>query len=368
MAILHIFNPEHDIALAANLSNFTAPHAGRALRADVGYLPAIWAAPDDYVLVDNAEDAQTAFARLLHRSFKGFVEKRQLAHLPISRVEPWGWDLALRSFLLRYGVPSEVIPSEQQIAVIRDLSHRKTAVDLLRSLAMEGTVGESVVLETPEAVALQVQRWGRVVVKAPWSSSGRGIRFVDTILDDYQTRWLRNVLDRQGSVVVEPYYDKVKDFAMEFQSDGNGSVTCLGLSLFHTSNGAYTGNILASEEEKREMISRYVSTDLLDAVQERICQLLGPVFKDHYQGPFGVDMMLVNGQCSMFNGQCSMFNVQCSMVNGQCLLHPCVEINLRRTMGHVALALSPQTRSGQVMAVDYSDNHYKLHLKGLSFV
>ena len=27
MANLHIFNPEHDIALASNLANFTAPHA-----------------------------------------------------------------------------------------------------------------------------------------------------------------------------------------------------------------------------------------------------------------------------------------------------------------------------------------------------
>ena len=41
---LHIFNPEHDLALAANLSNFTAPHAGRQLRADLGFIPAIWAA------------------------------------------------------------------------------------------------------------------------------------------------------------------------------------------------------------------------------------------------------------------------------------------------------------------------------------
>ncbi|MBR4729772.1 MAG: hypothetical protein IK075_05875 [Prevotella sp.] len=347
MATLHIFNPEHDIALASNLSNFTAPHAGRVLRADVGYLPALWAGSDDYVLVDHADDAQTALVRLMHRPFLGFVEKRQLASLPISFVEPWGWDLALRSFLLRYGVPEGVLPSEQEIAVIRDLSHRKTAVGLLRSLAIEGTVGESVVLETPEAVALQVERWGRVVLKAPWSSSGRGIRFVDTVLDDYQMRWLRNVLVRQGAVVVEPHYDKMKDFAMEFQSDGSGSVICLGLSLFHTSNGAYTGNILASEEEKREMISRYVSTDLLDAVQSSICQLLSPVFKDRYQGPFGVDMMLVNGKLS----------------NGKYLLHPCVEINLRRTMGHVALALSQQCHSGQVMAVEYTDNHYKFRLK-----
>ena len=35
MTKLHLFNPEHDIALAANLAHFTAPLAGRQLRADL---------------------------------------------------------------------------------------------------------------------------------------------------------------------------------------------------------------------------------------------------------------------------------------------------------------------------------------------
>jgi hypothetical protein len=54
---------------------------------------------------------------------------------------------------------------------------------------------------------------------------------------------------------------------------------------------------------------------------------------------------------------------QCSMGNGQYLLNPCVEINLRRTMGHVALALSEQTRPDQMMRVEYSGNTYKLKIK-----
>ena len=33
-----LFNPEHEIALASNLMNFTAPKAGRMLRADLGFL------------------------------------------------------------------------------------------------------------------------------------------------------------------------------------------------------------------------------------------------------------------------------------------------------------------------------------------
>ncbi len=34
---LHVFNPEHDIALAYDNKYFTAPHAGRQLRNDLAY-------------------------------------------------------------------------------------------------------------------------------------------------------------------------------------------------------------------------------------------------------------------------------------------------------------------------------------------
>lgn len=353
---LHIFNPEHDLALAANLSNFTAPHAGRQLHTDLGYIPALWAADDDYVLVDNIEDAQTAFSRLMHRPFTHFVEKHQLAKLTFDAVEPWGWDLALRAFLLRYGVSETVCPTESDIAVIRALSHRKTAIDLLsglctghlESLAPQPDGAFPCLCDTLEGVERLLGRWQQAVLKAPWSSSGRGIRFVSETLDSYQRGWLQNILERQGSIVVEPYYNKVKDFAMEFHSDGQGCVSYRGLSLFHTSNGAYTGNILAPEDTKRELISRYVNLDLLDAVNADICRLLGAEFAGKYQGPFGIDMMIVTGR-----------NKDGSQDQRGFLLHPCVEINLRRTMGHVALSI---LREG-VMQIDYRDNHYKLKIQ-----
>lgn len=344
MATLHIFNPEHDIALAANLSNFTSPHAGRQLRHDLGWLPALWAS-EGYVLVEDVEAAQRDFARVMHRGFDGFVDKHQLGKLDITQVEPWGWDLALRSFLLRYGV--EAVPSEVEIGVIRDLSHRKHAVELLKSLDFEGTTGQSWLADGMTAVQQALEAHQQIVVKAPWSSSGRGVRFIDGAVPmSGQLRWIENVIDRQGSVVIETYCHKVKDFGMEFESDGKGHVRYLDLSLFHTQNGAYIGNVLATEEEKQIIISRYISDDLLVAVREKICSVLGECYHDKYAGPFGVDMMVVRGDDQQ-----------------HFLLNPCVEINLRRTMGHVALALSRQVPSDHVMRVDYSDNTYKLKIK-----
>jgi hypothetical protein len=184
-----------------------------------------------------------------------------------------------------------------------------------------------------------------MVLKAPWSSSGRGLRFVT--LDTFTPQvkgWLRHLLEAQGSVMAEPFYDKEKDFGMEFFVTETGEIRYDGLSLFHTANGAYTGNILATESLKREMISRYLSLNLLDTVKEKVKQELKTVFKDKYVGPFGIDMMIVKGE---------KFG-----------LHPCVEINLRRTMGHVALSLSPTDDDVvRVMRIEYNEGQYRMKIE-----
>ena len=349
---LHIFNPEHDIALASNLTNFTAPHAGRQLRADLGFLPALWADEGDYVLVEDADYAALAY----RRATKGrkcrveWVTKSQLSSLSLLSVSPWGWDSALRHQLLRYGVDASLLLSEQQVAEIRQLSHRQTAALLLPSLRIDGTVGEAVFCQSVAAVEQQLSLHPRLVLKAPWSSSGRGLRFINGQLSEYHLGWLRNLLTSQGGVMAEPYYDKVKDFGMEFITDADGTIRYEGLSLFHTVNGAYVGNILATESAKLEMISRYISVDLLNIIKQRIISSLR---LGTYQGPFGIDMMIVRN------------NPQLSTKSSQLLLHPCVEINLRRTMGHVALSLSPADDDIQkVMRIDYTDN-YKLKIRKL---
>ncbi len=347
---IHVFNPEHDIALASNLANFTAPHAGRQLRADLGFLPALWAKEGDVILVENVEYAQKAWERLRKRLVSRYgmgstkwnnsflwVEA-PVSWDGITCISPWGWDKAIKRELERKGSPLAIMPSDEQLGTIRRLSHRQTAAHLLSLLQMEGTMGEAVFCETLEAVEHQQRLYRRIVLKAPWSSSGRGIRFVEGDLNDHQRGWLLNLLKSQGGVMVEPYYEKVKDFGMEFESTDEG-IRYLGLSLFHTANGAYTGNILATEKVKLEKLSHYISVDLLDCVKESICHSLQ---LEDYRGPFGVDMMVTKEG-----------------------LHPCVEINLRRTMGHLALALSPTDDDiRNVMRIEYTSN-YKLKINKL---
>ena len=358
---LHIFNPEHDIALAANLENFTAPHAARQLRHDLGFLPAIWANDGDAVLVDDVETAKVSLQRFaisarrrlgitLNKEAKWQSSKKAVAGA--DAVNPWGWDTALRARLRRLGIADSIMPDNEQLHLIRNLSHRRTATQLMGMLRDDGL--NKVICEVPvecctmEEVECALARHESNVIKAPWSSSGRGLRFVGQTLhieaqtpgkakpqtDKSLQGWLRNVLKQQGSVMVEPYYNKVKDIGMEFMSYADGHVDYCGLSLFHTTNGAYTGNILATEHTKREMTSRYIPLQLIDKVSERICHHLTTIIQGQYCGPIGVDMMVCpNSTHRQTTGE--------AQESKGFMLHPCVEINLRRTMGHVALALMP---------------------------
>lgn len=352
---LHIFNPEHDLAMACNMTNFTAPHAARRLRSGLGFIPALWANPGDSVLVEDAVYAAKAYKKLTRKDFCKpiditFVEEQDLESLPINNIEPWGWDPAIRNSLIRQGVSKDLMPSLEQIDNIRMLSHRSLAKELLDELRkLPNTIGQAFVCKTIDEIAEKVEAYGQVIVKAPWSSSGRGLRFVEYSIEEPHIHgWLKNMLKAQGCLMVEPYLRKVKDFGMEFYSDGEGHISYCGLSLFQTENGAYIGNILATEHAKEEMISRYISAQLMDAVKTEVQAYLGERLKGLYRGPFGIDMMIVPREDK-----------------DGFMIDPCVEINLRRTMGHVALELSPTDDDiKRVMRIVIEDN-YQLKIKTL---
>ena len=80
-----------------------------------------------------------------------------------------------------------------------------------------------------------------------------------------------------------------------------------------------------------------------DEIKQRI---IDNVQLGDYVGPFGIDMMIVNSHLSP--------------LTSHLLLHPCVELNLRRTMGHVALSITPPDNDyRKVMRIELTD-HYKL--------
>lgn len=339
---LHIFNPEHDLALAANIANYTAPHAGRQLRRDLGFIPALWADEGDFVLVEDIDDAYDKASRLgaIYNKVE-FVTPLQLSEIfkntmLVDSIHPWGWDKSLVHQLQSMGCPEIMLPTPSTLEKIRQLSNRRWAASHLQT--------DVDYVEDVKSLEDVIARKGKVVIKAPWSCSGRGVRYVEDSSDKAVLRWAENVIKQQGGVTVEPYYNKVYDFGMEFEAK-DGKVVYRGLSLFDTIKATYSGNVLATEKEKEEMFASYVSHDRLQEIREEVIRQLEPALHQVYSGPFGVDMMIYTDG------------------DGQLQVNSCVELNLRRTMGHVALDLGlSEKASRHLMRVDYDGKHYRLRV------
>ena len=281
----------------------------------------------------------------------------------------WGWDAAVVAELLKRGVPRDRMPSDEQLREIRRLSNRSLAVEMLSRLrTLPGTIGTSAVCHTRDDVEQFAREHGSTIIKAPWSSSGRGVKPFTV----HSAQFIDSTIAKQGSIIAEAECQRVMDFALEYEATPEGRVEYRGLSLFTTVNGAYKGNLLLPEEEKLAILAEHVDIELLRQVSLLIKQFLAPRLKGIYSGPLGVDMMVcqplepasTSERLNSLLRACSPEHLLERKNQREArleLLNPCIEINLRRTMGHVALALTAQGNRG-TMSVLYNKERDKYEL------
>lgn len=318
MAKLFLFNPENDSALASQGGNYTPSKGARRLHDDGALLPLWWAGEDDFVLGKSGHETDA----LKHR-FNLKAEIIESARgIDISQCCPWGWSKNARHQFLKAGIDSSVLPDDDCIENMRQLSHRRTTILLMERLHSTG------ILKNLPAVPLEITSInqlpkGQVYLKLPWSSSGRGVMACDTTKLSPSTQGrIEGMIHRQGSVIVEPALDKVADFAMLFYVD---SADCKfkGYSLFNTDHsGAYLGNIVAPPSYIYNLASRFLDKDVAEKLIEFYQRNLHEIYGPHYEGWLGIDMMIYRDN------------------TGHYAISPCTEVNMRMTMGVVALYLS----------------------------
>ncbi len=336
---LYCFNPWHDEALASASPHYQPPLAARRLAADLALLPAWWATPGDAVAVLTNTNATTGKTSTTIENSVAAIEKTGTTlvfsgadSVPagVGSVAPWGWDALLVRRLGELGVAEELLPPPGRLAAIRAASSRLTAVRLLRAMRDEEScfAGRSEWCTDLEAVRRAVEALPHTMLKAPWSGSGRGLRQGFGRLDEALAGWVRRVLSRQGGLSVEPFLTKRCDLALEFEAHPGGQWDYMGPSVFVTdATGRYAGSLVAPDDVLLHAIGRQVDLRLVDEARRLVEQLL-PRLAEGYTGPVGVDMMVVEGKRS------------------EAALHPCVEVNLRRTMGRVALDLRRHLAAG----------------------
>ena len=358
-----VFNPEHDLALSNGDKHFIAPRNIREMGHDLA--PLMEFIEGDDILV-------------------------------------WGWDHAIKEQLLRRGVAADRLPTDAALTALRECSGRATAHRLLkafRSTHPDGPyAGESILIHDTPEIPPYATRHGHILLKNPYSSSGKGLRHLCLNVNDDDnshpignsqsriqnsesslsspssskvTSWANALIRRHGYLTAEPYYDKVKDFAMEF-SIRDGQCRFIGYSLFTTNHhGRYEGNILTTDEKIEETLAQYIPHAALHEVRDWVISHYAhiiPAEWDTTRHPlyFGIDMMVIktidkvaiereqrllagSAERSNFNevnrqqtltvrGQRLEMsgNSQFSIFNSQFSIHPCVEINLRLNMGIIA--------------------------------
>lgn len=312
---VHWFNPENDLALASGKRNYTPPTAARQLHEAGGALPLWYAAPGDKVLTYGVPEEW--FERMV-RDFR--LEADLFDHVTSRDTipSPWGWSEYARTFFLDEGFDSSVLPSPEGMDTLRRLSGRGTAAEVARKLI--GRVPQLIIndvpieIKDPSELEKMLNERTDLVLKSPWSSSGRGVVIVKDVGYDRALRMGCDSIRRQGSVMVETCFDKVLDFARLFECR-DGKCLDLGTSVFTTdSSGAYTGNLIASEAERLSVIAGYFSLDSLAEVTSALRSILEEIYAPHCDGILGVDMLVT--------------------ADGR--LDAVVEVNVRKTMGYVA--------------------------------
>lgn len=273
-----LFNPSNDMALAANLRQYLPPRRIQLMEEQLASLARFWD--------------------------KG----------------PWGWSLATKTRYRQMGYTEDQLPTDEWIALVRQLSSRETACHYIRQLLQEARADgqqdwllghemhwvNQVEKPLPDELPL--------ILKSPWSSSGRGIVIAEQWDETIQKRATQMVSSQGGYCADRFHIDKQQDLAMEFWVHSD-HVEFLGYSVFETGErGAYSGNWVLSQEEMRAKIG----------IPEERLQWLIRYHQAHlgqwgYEGPVGIDMI--------------------TTTRG---VHPVIEINLRMNMGILALLLFQQ--------------------------
>ncbi|MDR1115578.1 MAG: hypothetical protein LBL33_05445 [Tannerella sp.] len=311
------------------------------MASDLELLPIWYGSSDGFTLVRNAKSSQFISAlskdfranfsspMILNLMMKELYKRKRIGSkpkLPPLKASFWGVSprsIAMFNELKQAGMDIEIPEWKDEYAA---LTKRQNAAECLSLLQEHVPMTPSV--RIPEFFSnidglkkFAVENTPPYVIKTPFSSSGRGLYWLnDRELDSHAISWINGALKKQEEVSIEPVLDKILDFAVEFYSDGQGEVGYAGLSIFETqSQGQFVGCMLGTQETLIQRLNEFISTNDYLFLVEQVRVVLQEIVGKSYTGYMGVDMLIYKTE------------------DGNYAVHPFVELNLRYTMGLVAI-------------------------------
>jgi len=339
---IYYFNPTCELAVANGSTNFMASAKLRCFEDELSTLPGLLAQPEDMVLVNRRPSKlftdqleRAGFKLPGYQVFEEAISDSQFLTIQKGFLFPWGWSPSAHKQLspLKPTCCSAFLnsPVAEWREIHRELYSRKTSLELLTQIVSDQKLSNILTIsDLPKTCTTQEQiislqlRWGKVVVKAPWSASGRGLQHLrPNEFNQTNKQVISGILKQQGYVVVEPWHDKQIDLSFQFFSKGDGDVEYKGLTTFSTDPaGHYTGNYI-------QQLPQHIATDLQDFIAENLLSVKNEIhrilresaYSTEYYGWIGVDALIFK------------------TAKGALKFHPCLEINCRFTMGAIALKI-----------------------------
>ncbi len=315
-----VFNPEAEDELAGRGPRSKAV---TELVSDLAPLMLFLAKSDDLVLVPKRPSTEF----LVELTEVGFtlpeiVEETpalELGRRTLGHLQPWASTKSvLSSVRARIGhsiagtetpaaLFSKAWPIERAVGTEWDVSNRRFIA--------------SAMAELESLVSRASSHGAKLVVKSEHSASGRARAWLKGPLDEKSRLFAERALS-EGRVIVEEWKDGVADFGVLLHVGAKDPI--LGVRRFLTDpRGRYRGHILLDplasfDAGTRAELGRM---GLLEVLRRAGRWVAGELAQAGFSGFAGLDALLFRAQ------------------SGQLALEPILEINPRRTMGHVALAL-----------------------------
>lgn len=348
---IYYFNPTCELAVANGSINYMASAKLRRFEEELSTLPGILALPKDLVLVNRRPSDQfkdqmqsAGFVLPVYEIEDNLYSDQAFEEKQYGFLFPWGWSPSAHKLLLHFkpGCSSEFQTSSvcEWREIHRELYSRKSSLELLTQFITKHNFDNILdINDLPEICTDQSQiislqkKWGKVVVKAPWSASGRGLQILrPNEYNQTNSQVIGGFLKQQGYVVAGPWHDKLVDLSFQFFSRGNGKVEYKGVTTFSTDGkGRYSGNHIQEFPPDLESGVKEFMVENLPVIHNAVQNILNTSsYATDYYGWLGVDAMIYKSE------------------DGNLKIHPCLEINCRFTMGAIALKLRDHLAEGSV--------------------
>lgn len=329
MPQLHLFNPGHETAVLVGDKHYTPKANVLKMQKELALLPLWYGEKGDYVWTEEKIDTTVLSRGLIPNAT--LLSSDKLSSPPTTLIAtPWGLSPqsleAFDNLKDKLELPLQIPTWDSEFSALTGRHTAALCLDKIKQRLPNYPFPETPVFYTHISALKEhlATHHPPFVIKTPYSSSGRGVLWIQSpMLAESEEAWIRGSIRKQRDISVEKGLQKLQDFALEFYLDKQGEIAYKGLSVFDTAEqkGTYSGNRLVAQDIMLKELLQSIDVTCFEKVKAAVMQTIKEIYGNTYTGYLGVDMMLYMDQSDAVR------------------IHPCVEINMRYTMGMVAIRL-----------------------------